>query len=448
MWKDIRKMSREEIVEELEALKQVRELSEKVSVDKLFKKELDLEPLKKVNLTMTANGSLYRRIVGFFPELIEEMFNRRKYYKKQMLEAEQEYENNPSTELENRISEYHNIQQNLKICLNSLYGALGNCGFRYYKLDNATAVTFSGQTAIKWIENKLNEYLNKIVGTENEDFVIALDTDSNYLNFGPVVNKFFGDNVVDKTKVIDFLDKICEGKFQEYINKSFDELASYTNAYKNTLYMKREAITDRAIWTAKKRYILNVWDNEGVRYEAPKIKVKGLEAIKSSTPGVCRKMLKDAIPIMMSGTEDDMISYINECKKKFMKMSPEEVSFPRSVNKLDVYGDRITIYKKRTPLQIRAVLLYNHYIRKNKLDNKYPIIQNGEKIKFCYLNLPNPINENVIGFIQTFPKELDLLDYVDYNTQYNKSFLDPLTHILDVIGWRTEKTINLANFYC
>jgi DNA polymerase elongation subunit (family B) len=448
MWKDIRKMSREEIIEELEALKQVRDLSQKVSVDKLLTKELNLEPLRKVNLTMTANGSLYHRTVGFFPELVEEMFNRRKIYKKKMLEAQQEYEKNPSKKLRNYISEYNNIQQNLKICLNSLYGALGNCGFRYYRLDNAKAITFSGQTVIKWIETKLNIYLNKIIGTEDRDYVIALDTDSTFLNFKPLVDKIFKDKLDDKTKIINFLDKICNTTFQEYINKSFNELSEYTNVYKNTLYMKREAIADRAIWTAKKRYILNVWDNEGVRYDEPKIKIKGLEAIKSSTPAICRSMIRDAVPIMMTGTEDDMIKYIVKCKEKFMSLPIQDVSFPRGVNKLDVYGSNISIYKKGTPFQIRGALLYNHYIRKKKLDHKYPIIQNGEKIKYCYMKLPNPIHENAISFIQTFPKELDLEKYVDYTTQFNKAFLDPLTNILDAIGWKSEKKINLTNFYC
>ncbi len=419
----------------------------KASINAILNKTIDTESYS--DYAICPNGCMYRKDVqGFFPELVEEMFNRRKEYKKKMLEAQQEYENNPSKELLNYISEYNNIQQNLKICLNSLYGALGNSGFRYYRLDNAKAITFSGQTVIKWIETKLNVYLNKIIGTKDKDYVIALDTDSNFLNFGPLVQKVFKGNVTDKEKVINFLDKICATTIQEYLDKSFDELAQYTNAYKNTLYMKRETISDRAIWTKKKRYILNVWDNEGVRYEKPKIKIKGLEAVKSSTPAVCRDMIRNAVPIMMNGTEDEMISYIQKCKTQFMSFTPEEISFPRSVNKLNEYSSKNTIYTKGTPIQVRGVLLYNYYVRKNKLDHKYPIIQNGEKIKYCYLKLPNPIHENVICFIQNFPKDLELEKYVDYNTQFNKAFLDPLSHILDAIGWRTEKQVNLANFYC
>jgi DNA polymerase elongation subunit (family B) len=387
-------------------------------------------------------------MLGIFPKLIAEMFSKRKSYKKKMLELQQQYEKTPSNELENQISEYSSFQQNIKINLNSLYGALGNPGFRYYRLDNAVAVTSSGQTVIKWIEGKLNGYLNKLVGTTDKDYVLAMDTDSTFLYMGPFVNKVFKNKLPEKDKIVDFLDKACATKFQEFLDESFQELANYTNAYENTLYMKRETISDRGIWTAKKRYILNVWDNEGVRYEKPKIKIKGMEAVQSSTPAICRQMLKDAVPILMTGTEDDMISYIQKCKSTFMSLTPEQVSFPKSANNLAVYSHVHDIYKKGTPLQVRGSLLYNYHIKRKKLDHKYPLIKEGEKIKYTYLKVPNPIREDVISYIQNFPRELDLEKYVDYTTQFNKSFLAPLTRILNAIGWRTEKRVNLANFYC
>lgn len=398
---------------------------------------------------IAANGCMYRKdTLGVFPKLISEMFTKRKFYKKKMLELQQQYEKTPTKELENQISEYSSFQQNIKINLNSLYGALGNPGFRYYLLDNAVAVTSSGQTVIKWIESKLNQYLNKLVGTKDKDYVTAIDTDSTFLNMGPLVNKIFNNQLPKKEKIVDFIDKACATKFQEFLDKSFQELADYTNAFENTLYMKRETISDRGIWTAKKRYILNVWDNEGVRYETPKIKIKGMEAVQSSTPAICRKMLKESVPILMTGTEDDMIEYIQKCKSTFMSLPAEQVSFPKSANNLSVYSHITDIYKKGTPIQVRGVLLYNHYVKRKKLDNKYPIIKEGEKIKYTYLTVPNPIREDVISYIQNFPRELDLEKYVDYNKQFNKSFLAPLTRILDAIGWKTEKRINLANFYC
>ena len=244
------------------------------------------------------------------------------------------------------------------------------------------------------------------------------------------------------------LDKICEDKFEPFIEKSYQNLANYVSAYDQKMQMKRENIADRGIWTAKKRYILNVWNSEGVAYTEPKLKVMGIESVKSSTPAPCRKMLKDAFQILMTGTEDDMISFIDKSRDEFKKLPPEQVSFPRSVSDVVKYKSSSDIYIKGTPIHCRGALLFNHYIKENKLTNKYSLIQNGEKIKFCYLKKPNIIHENIISFIQEFPKELNLDKYIDYDLQFEKSFVEPLKAILDAIGWNVEKTVNLELFFC
>ena len=334
-----------------------------------------------------------------------------------------------------------------KISLNSAYGAIGNQYFRYYKLANAEAITLSGQVSIRWIENKMNNYLNKILKTEDTDYVIASDTDSIYLHLGPLVDLIYKDREKDAEGIVSFLDKICEEKFEPFIDQSYKELAEYLNAYDQKMFMKRENIADRGIWTAKKRYILNVWDSEGVRYEQPKLKVMGIESVKSSTPASCRNMLKDAFKIMMNGTEDDVINYIEGCRQKFRTLPPEQISFPRSVSDVQKYKSHSDIYIKGTPIHVRGALLFNHYIKDKKLTNKYSLIQNGEKIKFCYLKKPNIIHENVLSFIQDYPVELGLDKYIDYDLQFNKAFLEPLKIILDAIGWSVEKTANLESFF-
>jgi len=447
MWKDVRKMSREEIIEELDALKQVRELSTKASVDKLLNRELNLEPLQKVNLTMTANGALYRIVKGMLPELMEKMYNDRVIFKKKMLEAKQQYEKTKTKELEREISRCNNIQMAKKISLNSAYGAIGNQYFRYYKLANAEAITMSGQVSIRWIECKMNLYLNKILKTNDIDYVIASDTDSIYLNMGPFVETVYKGREKTTEEIVGFLDKVCEVEFEKYIESSYQELADYVNAYDQKMQMKRENIADRGIWTAKKRYILNVWDSEGVRYDEPKLKIMGLEAVKSSTPAPCRQMIKDALKIVMTKTEDEMISFIDNFRKAFNQLPPEEISFPRSINDVDKHKSSSTLYCKGTPIHARGAILYNHLIKEKKLDKKYAKIQNGEKIKFCYLKLPNPIRENVISYIQEFPKEFGLDKYIDYDLQFSKAFLEPMKVILDAINWRVEKTVNLESFF-
>ena len=344
------------------------------------------------------------------------------------------------------IAKFNNFQMVRKICLNSAYGAIGNQYFRYFKLANAEAITLSGQTSIRWIENRLNKYLNELLKSDS-DYVIAVDTDSVYLNLGPVVDKFLSKQKDDKEKVVNLLDKICHDQLEPYIDKCYNELADYVNAYDQKMQMKRENIADRGIWTAKKRYILNVWDSEGVRYDDPKLKIMGIEAVKSSTPAPCRTMIKEALKVMMTGTEDEMIKYIDDARKKFFSMGPELVSFPRSVSDVNKHKNHASIYGKGCPIHVRGSLLYNHYIKERGLDNKYSMISNGEKIKFCYLKKANPIRENVISFINEFPYELGLDKYIDYELQFDKAFLEPVKVILDAMGWSVEKVVNLELFF-
>jgi len=395
-----------------------------------------------------ANGAMYRKDVrGFLPELMEKIYKDRTIYKKKMLEAKQQYEKTKTKKLEKEIARCNNIQMARKIQLNSAYGAIGNQYFRYYKLANAEAITLSGQVSIRWIENKMNQKINQILKTEDVDYVIASDTDSIYLNLGPLVDAVYKGREKTNKSIVAFLNKICEMEFEKYIESSYETLANYVNAYEQKMFMKRENIADRGIWTAKKRYILNVWDSEGVRYEEPKLKMMGIEAVKSSTPAPCRTMIKDGLKLMMNGTEEDVIKFIDDCRAKFKTLSPEEIAFPRTASNVQKYKATSTIYAKGTPIHIRGALLFNHYVKAKKIDNKYSLIGNGEKVKFLYLKKPNIIQENVISFIQDFPRELGLEKYVDYDLQFDKSFVEPLKTILDAIGWNVEKTVNLELFF-
>jgi len=414
------------------------------SVEGILNKEIEVNP----EFATCANGAQYRKDVqGFLPLMMQKMYDSRVIFKKKMIKAKQEYEKNPSVELTKEIARCNNIQMAKKISLNSAYGAIGNEHFRYYRLANAEAITLSGQVSIRWIENKMNAYLNRLLQSQDIDYVIASDTDSIYLNLGPLVDKFFSDKSSDKARIVALLDKICQDKLEPFIDSSYEELAAYVSAYDQKMIMKRENIADRGIWTAKKRYILNVWDSEGVRYEEPKLKMMGIEAVKSSTPAPCRTMIKDGLKLVMNGTEDEVIDYIDDCRRKFKELPPEDIAFPRTASDVRKYKASSTIYAKGTPIHIRGALLFNHYVSKKKLTNKYSLIGNGEKVKFIYLKKPNIIQENVVSFIQEFPTELGLDKYIDYDLQFEKSFVEPLKAILDAIGWNVEKTVNLELFF-
>ena len=401
-----------------------------VTVDKILNEEVTFDG----DGCVCANGAQYRKdIHGFLPEMMQRIYDERTIYKKRMLAAKQSLENSTSPAeskaLQKDVSKFNNIQMARKIQLNSAYGAIGNQYFRYYNLANAEAITLSGQVSIRWIENRMNAYLNKILKTDDVDYVIAADTDSIYLNLGPFVHKVFKGRETSDDRIVGFLDKVCQVEFEKYIGDSYEALASYVNAYEQKMFMKRENIANRGIWTAKKRYILNVFDSEGVRYKTPKLKVNGIEAVKSSTPAPCRTAIKDALKVIMNGTEDQLQKFIANFRDQFEAMPVEDIAFPRGCNNVAKNSSPATIYGKGCPMHVRGALLYNFYIKKRKLTHKYPIIQEGEKIKYVMLRTPNKINENVISFFQTLPTEFGLDKSIDYDLQFKKSFLDPLTVI-------------------
>ena len=409
-------------------------LNQKVEIDKQY--------------ATCANGAQYRKDVhGFLPEMMKKMYDSRVIFKKRMIKAKQQYEKTPTVELTKEIARCNNIQMAKKISLNSAYGAIGNEHFRYYKTANAEAITLSGQVSIRWIENKMNGYLNKLLSTDKEDYVIASDTDSIYLNLGPLVNKFFASKSSDKAAIVSLLNKICEEKLEPFIEKSYQELATYVSAYEQKMSMKRENIADRGIWTAKKRYILNVWDSEGVRYKEPKMKIMGLETARSSTPAYFRDKLYAAFQIIISKNNDELITFINGVRSETKERPYDEVAFPRGVNNLSKYRHPKDIYSKGTPIHVRGALLYNWYVKKYEVEHKHPFIQEGEKIKFMYLKTPNPIHENCISFFGELPKEFGIEKYVDYQTQFEKSFLEPLKNVLQCIGWTHEKVITIGSFF-
>ena len=409
-----------------------------MSVDKLLNKEVDTSILKGV--TLTPNGALFKtNKQGFLPELMQSMYNDRSKFKKLMLEAQQDYENTKDPKLLKDISKYNNIQMAKKISLNSVYGAIGNAYFRYYDLLVAEAITTSGQLAIRWIERAVNQYLNKLLKTDNKDYVIASDTDSVYVVFDELVNKVYS-NGENTEKIVAFLDSVAKNKIEPFMDKSYQELHQYVNSYEQKMQMAREVIADKGIWTAKKRYVLNVHNSEGVQYKQAKLKVMGLEVVKSSTPAPVRAKLKEALSIIMNGNEKELNTFIQTFREEFMNLSPEEIAYPRSVNGLDKFADTNQMFAKGAPIHCKGAILYNHLIKKNRLSRKYPYIQEGDKIKFINLKQPNLYQCSAFSFITNLPKELDLHKMIDYDTQFEKSFIDPLNVIVSTIGWVVDKS--------
>jgi len=377
---------------------------------------------------------------GVVPSIIEQYYSERRVVKKEMLELQQEYQHNPSKALQYKITSLNNKQAAIKILMNSLYGALGNRYFRYFDQRVAESITIAGQLAIKWAERAVNNEMQNLLKTD-EDYVVAIDTDSVYIRMGALVDKFAPKDPVK------FLDKICSEHFEKVLETSYAEMAKITGAYSNRMEMGREVIADRGIWMAKKRYILNVHNNEGVQYAEPKLKMMGIEAIKSSTPSVVRDKFKEIFRVIVEGTESDTQRYISDFKSHFRTLPPEDISFPRGISALNKWVDRKTIFKKGTPIHVRGALCYNAALKTHGLTQKYQEVQTGEKIKFVYLKVPNYLGQNVISYPLNMPKELRLHTHIDYDLMFTKSFLDPLTPILDAVGWDAEPPSSLEDFF-
>ena len=422
------------------------------SVDMFLEGEVDnvRTRLEEHNLTIAPTGCLFDKTErGFLPTLMEKMYNDRSEWKKRMLQAKKAYEIDPSQRLENEIARCHNMQLAKKIQLNSAYGALSNQFFRWFDNRLAESITKSGQLSIRWMEKKMNENLNRILKTEKEDYVIAIDTDSMYIKLGKFVEKTFPNKPADAT--VAYLDKVCSQYFEPFIDKNYQALADYVCAYEQKMKMKREAIANKGIWTGKKHYILNVYDLEGVRYSEPKLKIQGIESVRSSTPATCREHLKKAFSVIMNEDESSLQKFIKDFKHMYKQLPFEDIAFPRSVRGLlkedqfdprtkklvqKSYNTGTLNFLPATPIHVKGSLIYNYLIKLKKLDTKYLAINEGEKIKFCYVLDSSPLPTNVIAAPGKLPKELGLDKYLDYETQFDKSFMEPLRTIINAIGWK------------
>jgi len=418
-----------------------------INVNKMLEGTTPLDYLKTEGACITPNGAKFKNdSQGFLPEMMEKMYNDRVVFKQRMLKAKAEYQINPTNDLKKEIARCHNIQWSKKIALNSAYGAVGNQYFRYYDVRQASGITTAGQFIIRQVETKMNAYLNKILQTQDKiDYVVASDTDSIYVTLDKLVEKTCKGKTNDQ--IVDFLGKVCDTKLEPEIEKWFAELADYSNAFKNAMVMKREVIANKGIWVAKKRYMLNVLDDEGVRLADPKLKLMGIEAVKSSTPGVCRVKIKEAIKTIMGKEETDLHKLIADFRKEFFKLPAEEIAFPRSCNNLKKYKSSSSIFMKGTPIHVKGALVYNHQIDEFGLQGRYPYIQEGDKIKFIKLKPANPFRYDVISYITTLPDEFNLRPYIDYDTQFEKTFLDPMRFILEAINWKAEPVATLEAFF-
>ena len=419
-----------------------------LTVDEILDALKSNTPLRhRENVCVTATGQSFRTdFKGVLPEVVDALYDERVEIKRQMIEKKRDFEKTKDSKIETEISLLDTMQMAIKIFLNSLYGAMANKYFRLFNPNVAESITVTGQLTVQWAAHILNTFINKMLKNKVfKDYIIASDTDSVYINCEDIVRSVFATDD-DKMKICDFLDKVAKS-LETQLDQGFGTLANYLNASRQEMIMKREIIADKAIWTAKKRYMANVLDSEGVRYKEPKLKIVGIEAVRSSTPAVIRDWFEDFFSIVLNTDEKTAQQKIAEYRKDFKALPVEAIAFPRGVSELEKYSDRSNIYGKGTPIHVRGALLYNHYLKQVKSDFRYDEIKVDDKMRFVYLSIPNPIQENVIGFSGILPKEFNLHKYIDYDLQFEKCFIDPINIVFNAINWSVEERATLEGFF-
>lgn len=344
-----------------------------------------------------------------------------------------------------KVAEFKNKQMAMKILLNSGYGATSNQFFRWYSDDIAESITLSGQLSVRWIERELNAFLNQILKTNDIDYIVAIDTDSNYINVSPVVKRAFGETKPSQEEVTVFLENFAK-KVEDVIEEGYQKLYREMNVLDPCMHMKLESIGP-AVWVAKKRYVMALLSYKGVHHNPPKIKMQGIDAVRSSTPKFCREAIKTAIPLIIDGDERVVKDFIAARREAFDKLRFHEIAAPRGTNDLEKYSDKETIYSKGTPIHVRGALLYNHLVRERKLTETLPLIKSGDKIRFCFMRLPNPLRENIFACPDELPSDFELEPFIDYEKQFDKTLVDPLRHIIEAAGMKLTDDIDISQFF-
>lgn len=401
------------------------------------------------NVAMSPIGSKFSKDKkGVLPELIEYFMIARKNAKTTMLNLKKENELKSSPLLVRQIAAYDNKQMAFKILLNSLYGGLGNKGFRFYNASIAESITMLGQYALKTIEKDLDATLTKIFKLDkNHSFLVYVDTDSVYINMEPVVDKFLANKATPE--IVKAIERVAVDIIQKEINKMMDTVCKKLNAFDNKLFFKLEAVGEKSVFVSKKRYIVRVNSSEGVTYAKPKYKVMGLDMVRSSTPAFIREKLKGALELIFDTDEATVQKYISSCKAEFDALHVNQVAFPRTANNLEKYSNSSTIFSQGCPAHVRGALLYNHELKRLRLDGQYPLIAEGSKLKFMYLKIPNTIKSNIFAIPGDIdlPTEFNLHQYVDYDTQFDKTLVSAMQTILTAIGWSAIEQSSLDSFF-
>ena len=396
---------------------------------------------KKMDLSIASNGVLYTQDkVGIIPEILNVWFDQRVEYKDQMKKFGQAGN-------DEKYKFFAQRQLVQKIMLNSLYGVLGLPSFRFYDVDNAEAVTLTGQTVIKTTEMIANQYYSKTIG-EEKDYNIYVDTDSVFYEAAPLV-KARNPNI-DVTSDEQMIPAILEvaQEVESHINKVYDSMAlKMFNINSHRFDIKQETIAKGGFWVSKKRYAQWIINDNTV--DCDKLDVKGLDVKRSSFPTYFKEVMSTVLmDILKDENKDKIDEYILRKKDEMKTTNFIDIAKNSAVKHMSKYtfkNQALGEFMKGTPAHVKAALTYNQLLKYFKAAYKYEPMKDGDKIKWVYLK-PNPLGLESVGLTgYNDPKEiLDLVEqHIDYELIWTKELENKLDDFYIAMKWEKPNP-NLA----
>lgn len=392
---------------------------------------------EKSKYSIASNGVMYRTDTpGCIPDILDLWFSQRVEFRK----LEKKYGESGDKE---KYAFYKKRQLVQKILLNSLYGVLGLPAFRFYDVDNATAVTTTGQTVIKSTADMTNIKYNKELGTPDADSNIYIDTDSVFFSAAPLLDKRkpgWKDN--DQETIAGFVNDIA-GEVQDYLNNFYDILGKKIfNIDKHRFEIKKEFVSKAGIWIAKKRYAQWIISDNGVAVD--KLDVKGLDVVRSSYPAAFRSFMSEVlIEILRGDTEEQLTDKIYNFKNDLVNMDVVKIAKAGAVKNLSKYmpkkKDQTAMFQfpSGCPAHVKASIAYNQLLKHWKLDNQYAPLRDGDKIKWVYLK-QNPYGLDAVALNgYDDPKEImDLVTtYINYDKIFERELLKKLEDFYGALNW-------------
>lgn len=369
----------------------------------------------------------------------------------ELIKNNPDYSNFTKTELENLLLDckselevQSSVNVNKKVLINAGYGVQTVPSFRFKKHYNAEAITSSGQLCVRGVGNYIE---NKLKGKEYQISNQYFDTDSLFINY---INKYDVLNDMNERegyeKVIGTIMDWNKEHVQPIIDEYFDGLAVAFNAMSNKIEMDFELIADKSTFFAPKKYIMRkIWE-EGKYLNPDKntFKLRGIEIVRTTTPQFFRDKLKEAVKIIYNQSNEELLKFIDQTKKEYLKLDFIDMANPTGVNGMDKYN----LNSKRIPIHVYGSLIYNLYIENKKLSDRYQLITDKNKIKISYIKQPNCMGSHVISVPNNiFPDELKDKIELDYDRMFDKNFMNPIKRFLEVVNWDDVRQYDLDDAF-